>query len=251
VYLGANLCFSMAYLLVPGSVDGAEPGSFRDAFFFSVQSMSTIGYGGMAPNTLWAHLWVTLEAMFGIVLVALTTGIVFAKFARPTANVVFSDVAVITRRNGKPALMFRVANAREGALVSASMQLSVLQTETTAEGDTLRRLVDLNLARDRVPFFTLSWSLIHEIDADSPLHGLTAADFSDDDLVLVALLTGHDGDYGTTVYAQQLYYPEEVRWQHRFVDVITNENRQVSINYTKFHETEPLGRSPEDARTAG
>lgn len=240
VYLGANLLFSLAFYLIPGSITGATHHSFADAFFFSVQSMSTIGYGSMSPATLWANVWVTLEAMFGIVFTALTTGIVFAKFARPTANVVFSDVAVMTRRNSQPALTFRVANAREGALVSASMQLSVLRTETTEEGDTLRRMHDLVVVRDRVPFFTLSWTVLHEIDADSPLAGLTAEDFADDDLVIIALLTGHDGDYGTTVYAQQLYYAEELRWGHRFVDVVKTEDRRVSINYAQFHQTEPL-----------
>lgn len=250
VYLCANLLFSLAFYLVPGCITGAQPGSFSDAFFFSVQSMSTIGYGSMSPATLWANGWVTLEAMFGIVFTALTTGIVFAKFARPTANAIYSDVAVMTRRNGRPALTFRVANAREGALVSASMQLSVLRTETTEEGDTLRRMHDLVVVRDRIPFFTLSWTVIHEIDADSPLFGLTATDFADDDLIIIALLTGHDGDYGTTVYAQRLYYAEDLRWGHRFVDVVKTDNRQLTINYAQFHQTEPLD-PPGAAHTAG
>lgn len=250
IYLVSNAVFAGLYLLQPGSIAGAEPGSFSDAYFFSVQSMSTIGYGGMAPKTVWAHVWVTIQAMFGLILVALTTGIVFSKFSRPTANVLFSEVATITVRNGLPAFTFRVANAREGALVSASLQLSVLRTDVTQEGEVLRRLLDLQLLRPNVPFFTLSWTVIHEIDAASPLHGLTAEDWADDDIAVVALLTGHDGDYGSTVYAQKLYYKEDLRWGHRFVDVISSEERQVTLNYTRFHQTEPLEQRS-SARDAG
>lgn len=239
VYLVSNALFAGLYLLDHDSIAGAEAGSFMDAYFFSVQSMSTIGYGNMAPQTIWAHVWVTIEAMFGLILVALTTGIVFAKFARPTANVVFSNVATITHRNGQPALHFRVANARDGALVAASMQLSVLRTEVTDEGEVMRRLLDLQLIRPSVPFFTLSWSVIHEINAASPLYGLTADDWEEDDIAIIALLTGHDGDYGTTVYAQKLYYGEDLRWGHRFIDVIEVEDRQVTLNYQRFHRTEP------------
>ena len=245
VFIISNALFAGIYLIDPGGIQGSD-GSFFSAYFFSVQSMSTIGYGTMSPTTLWTNIWVTVEVMFGIVLIALTTGIVFAKFARPTANVLFSDAAIVTRRNGRPALMLRVANAREGALVAASMQLSVLRTDVTDEGDKLRRLSDLKLVRSSVPFFTLSWSIIHEIDAESPLHLLTAADWEYDDMALIALLTGHDGDYGTTVYAQRLYYGEDLRWGHRFVDVLANEERQITINYGDFHKTCPL--DPPDAR---
>lgn len=239
VFMLSNAAFAGLYLLDQDGIQGSD-GSFFSAYFFSVQSMSTIGYGTMSPTTLWTNLWVTIEVMFGIVLIALTTGIVFAKFARPRANVLFSETAIITRRNGKPALMLRVANAREGALVAASMQLSLLRTDVTDEGDTLRRLIDLTLVRDRIPFFTLSWSVIHEIDADSPLHGLTAQDWQDDDIALITLLTGHDGDYGTTVYAQRMYYGEDLRWGHRFVDVLATAERQITINYNEFHKTCPL-----------
>lgn len=250
IYLVSNAIFAGLYLLSHDSIAGAEAGSFLDAYFFSVQSMSTIGYGNMAPQTVWAHFCVTIEAMFGLILVALTTGIVFAKFARPTANVVFSNVATVTLRNGMPALMFRVANARDGALVAASMQLSVLRTEVTEEGEVMRRLLDLKLIRPSVPFFTLSWSVIHEIDAESPLFGLSTADWEDDDVAVIALLTGHDGDYGTTVFAQKLYYGEDLRWGHRFVDVIDVEDRQVTLNYRQFHRTEPVG-APSTEQAAG
>ncbi|MGK0359161.1 MAG: inward rectifier potassium channel [Bradymonadia bacterium] len=239
VFIVSNALFASVYMIDKGGIQGSD-GSFFSAYFFSVQSMSTIGYGTMSPTTLWTNIWVTIEVMFGIVLIALTTGIVFAKFARPTANVLFSDRAIITRRNGNPALMLRVANAREGALVAASMQLSILRTDITDEGDRLRRLLDLKLVRSRVPFFTLSWSIIHEIDAESPLYGLTAKDWEDDDMTLITLLTGHDGDYGTTVYAQRLYYGEDLRWGHRFVDVLSNEERQITINYSDFHKTCPM-----------
>lgn len=256
IYLISNAAFAGLYLLVPDSIAGAEPGSFSDAYFFSVQSMSTIGYGGMAPQSTWAHVWVTIQAMFGLILVALVTGIVFAKFARPTANVLFSKVAIVTRRNGRPALVFRVANAREGALVSASMQLTVLRTEITDEGDTLRRLIDLKLLRADAPFFTLSWTVIHEIDANSPLYGLDEDDWAEDDVALIALLTGHDGDYGSTVYAQHLYYGEDLRWGHRFVDVVDASERQLTLNYRLFHQTEPLAtpdplEPPASAQGAG
>ncbi|MDI1481150.1 ion channel [Polyangium sp. y55x31] len=219
-YLGTNLVFAGLYLLGGDDIANAEPGSFTDAFFFSVQTMATIGYGAMAPKTLYAHVLVTVEAIFGLFGLALATGIVFAKFARPLARVAWSEVALLTKRNGIPHLVFRVANARANQIVEASMRVCALKFETTSEGERMRRFFDLNLVRANNPIFAMTWTVMHPIDEHSPLHGMTIEDLGQGNVEILAILTGLDSTFGQTIHARYAYAADDIVENARFEDMI-------------------------------
>jgi len=169
-----NVVFACAYYARPGSIANVPTGSFEDAFYFSVQTLATIGYGGMYPVTRYGHLVVTVEAVTGILFLALITGITFNRFARPSARVLFSNKVVITPRNGVPNLMFRMANWRRNRIVEAQLRVVLLVTEKTREGEVMRRQIDLPLVRDRTGVFFLTWSAMHVIDDKSPFFGADA-----------------------------------------------------------------------------
>ncbi|MCO4763717.1 MAG: hypothetical protein KC502_19550 [Myxococcales bacterium] len=236
-WLMCNIMFAALYLAGGDCISGAAPGDFGDAFNFSVQTLSTIGFGGMAPKTPWANGLVTIEALVGLLIAAMATGLIFAKFSRPRANTLFSSVAVINRWQGQPCLMFRVANRRGNDVVEASMRVAVLKNEVTAEGHQMRRLHDLKLMRSNSPVFTLSWTIIHLIDEDSPLWGLSAATVAADSSTLIVTLTGFDGTYMQTIHARHTYYCDQLRWGHRFVDVIGFEDGAPVLDFTAFHHT--------------
>jgi len=155
VYLAVNALFALAYLALGDAIENARPGSFQDAFFFSVQTMATIGYGKLVPRGFSGNLLVTIESVLGMATVAVLTGLLFAKFSRPTSRVVFSRFAVVTKQNGVPMLLFRVANQRDSILVEARMRLVLIRAERTQEGATMRRFHDLTLTRGETPLFPL------------------------------------------------------------------------------------------------
>ena len=172
-YIVINLLFALLYLAEPGSIVNARPGSFADAFFFSVQTMATIGYGSLAPATLFANLVVTAETVVGLLSFALITGLLFTRFSRPSARVLFSDVAVIAPFDGMPALMFRMANARRNNILQAEVRVTLLRREVSGDGSEMQRQRDLKLVRHQSSFFGLSWTVVHPIDETSPLYGET------------------------------------------------------------------------------
>lgn len=243
-YFAVNIAFALAYLAGGDGIENARPGSFADTFFFSVQTMATIGYGAMYPKTAYANLLVTLEALLGLLGVAMATGLMFARFSRPTARVLFSQVAVICLYNGVPTLMFRAANQRHHKIVEAQIRVSLLWEEVTAEGHHLRRFYDLDLARSQSPIFALSWLVMHPIDANSPLLGETSASLLERDAQLIVILTGLDETVSQTVHASHLYLPADLRWNRRFVDILSVEpNGSRHIDYPRFHDTIPFDRS--------
>lgn len=239
LYLVANLVFAGLYMTQSEGINSYE-GTFVDAFAFSVQTLSTIGYGTLAPRSGTVHTLVTMEAMLGLLGTAIATGLVFSKFARPRAKVMFSEPLLITRRNGRPALVFRVGNARSNEIIEASLRVSVLLPEISAEGETMRRLVDLPLLRSTTPVFAMTWTVIHEIDESSPLHGRDEDSCAADGLRFIVSLTGIDATFSQTVHARHIYLHQDMRWWHRFVDIveITDEGR-LRIDYLRFHDCEP------------
>lgn len=240
-YLLVNIVFTFAYLVDPNGIEKARPGSFSDAFFFSVQTMATIGYGAMYPKTLYTNILVTLEAILGILAVAMATGLMFARFSRPTAHVLFSEVAVICPYNGVPTLMFRAANQRDHKLIEAQVQMSLLRTEVTAEGHSLRRFYDLQPASSQSPIFAISWLVMHPIDENSPLYGETDASLVEEEAQIIVILTGLDETVSQTVHASQLYLPANLRWNHRFVDIVSdNPDGSRHVSYSDFHTTTPF-----------
>ena len=240
VYLSANLLFAALYRLGGDCVAGAI--SFRDLFFFSVETLSTIGYGTMVPRTTYAHLLVTFQAFAGTLFVALVTGLVFAKFSRPTARVMWSQKVVIIERGGKRLLQFRVANARANQIVEAQMRVALARNETTADGERMRRFHDLVLQRDRNVIFVLTWTAVHEIDERSPLHGLTLEQMKDSGLQIIGSLIGLDETFSQQVHARHSYTPEDFVADMRFADIIGIEpDGSRYVDYARFDDLVPMG----------
>ena len=237
-YLVFNTIFGLLYLAAPGSVSNAKPGSFSDAFFFSVQTMATIGFGVMAPATLYANVMVTIEALLGMASFAVAAGLIFARFSLPTARVLFSGVAVVTPFNGVPTLMFRCANQRRNQIFEAQVHVDFARQETSVEGMELRRSYELGLARDRNPQFSLSWTVMHPIDAESPLYGIDPDLLAGQEASIVVTLTGIDETLSQAVFARTSYRADEILWGRRFVDILgETAEGQVLVDYRRFHDT--------------
>ncbi|NES25256.1 MAG: ATP-sensitive inward rectifier potassium channel 10 [Symploca sp. SIO3E6] len=241
-YLIINTVFALLYLAGGDCLENARPGSFADAFFFSVQTMASIGYGVMHPSTKYADIVVTIEALVGLMALAMSTGLMFARFALPTAKVLFSNVAVITPYNGVPTLMFRAANKRRNRILEAQVRVSLLRDEVTQEGEFMRRFYDLQLVRSQTPSFSLTWTIMHHIDENSPLYGATLESLIAVNSELVVTLTGLDETVSQTIHARHSYIESEILWNQRFVHIFSrNRHGGWLINYNHFHDVEGIG----------
>ncbi|HUB08493.1 MAG TPA: ion channel [Myxococcales bacterium] len=239
LYLAANAGFALLYLAIGGGIEGARPGSFEDAFFFSVQTMATIGYGKMVPVSAAANALVAAEAFMGLLGFSVTTGLVFAKLSRPTARVLFSRVAVVTVRDGSPSLMFRMANERQNQIVDVGLRAVLARAERTAEGEDVRRFHELRLARNWATSFSLTWTAIHPVTEDSPLFGATAESLHAQRAQLIVLITGIDETFSQTIHARHSYQWDEILWNRRFVDVMKQlPDNRFQIDYGHFHDTQ-------------
>lgn len=247
-FILVNLFFGAIYWLLPAGVNGARAGEFLDFFFFSIETFATVGYGAMAPASLAAHIVASAEILAGMVGVALTTGLVFARFSKPTARILFSDSAVIRDFDGQRVLMFRIANERHNRIVEASATLSLVRIETDAQGESFARIHDLALIRDRTPVFAMTWTLIHPIDERSPLRGQDAAALAASKPRIVVSVTGHDETMAAAVFAVNAYEAEDLVFGGRFVDIlrVTPEGGRT-VDMTRFHEVEV----PDEPGTAG
>lgn len=243
LYFVTNLLFAIAYLLGGDCIANAKPGSLTDAFFFSVQTMATIGYGALYPKTTYAHLLVTIEALIGLLGVAIATGLMFARFSRPTARVLFSNTAVIMPYNGVPTLMFRAGNKRGNQILEARLWVTLLREESTLEGYSIRRIYDLKLTRSHSPFFVLSWTGMHPIDEDSPLYGETIESLVESSAEILITLTGTDETVAQTVHARHAYAVKDILWNYKFVDVFSFlPTGERVLDFTLFHDVVPLQR---------
>lgn len=240
-YFTANLVFGLLYWLQPGSLANARPGVFSDAFFFSVQTIATIGYGVMAPATFYANVVMTFETLVGITMLSIVTGLVFARFSRPVAHVMFSRTAVVVPRDGKPTLMLRMANQRSTNILQAHVEVNLVRNEVTQEGEFMRRFYDLPLVRSASPVFLLSFSVMHVIDETSPLFGATEASLREEDAELVVSVTGIEETMSQTVHARYSYEAAEIIWGHRFVDVLGYlPDGRRAVDFSRFHDTVPV-----------
>ena len=247
LYICANLIFAVLYASCGDCVESVGPGSFSDAFFFSVQTISTIGYGHLYPKTDFAEAIVTVESLCGLLGFALVTGLVFSKFSLPSARVLFSEPIIIAPHNGEPTVMFRVANARGNDIVEASINLTVLIPETTKEGESFQRLHQLKLHRSTSPLFVMSWTVFHTIDEESPLFGMSRDDIREKAGLFICSLTGLDGTFNTTVHKRHIYRPENLHFDRRYVDVIErDEEDRLVLNLFNFHKTRPLDRPADE-----
>jgi len=236
----ANLVFAVGYYF-DGGVENARYRSFADMFFFSVQTMATIGYGKMVPVTLFSNILVSIEALTGLLALALMTGLVFAKFSRPTARVRFSRYVVVGPRDGTTSLMIRMANMRANRIVEANIHVVFARNETTVEGESIRRFHDLTMTRNRSAMFLLSWTAVHRIVEGSPLFGQTHDSLADSQPEIVVSITGLDETFSQTIHARHLYELDEIIWGARFADVlILHPDGSRSIDYTRFDDVEML-----------
>lgn len=240
--LVTNLAFTIAYWIV-GGVDGGA-NTFFDMFSFSMQTLATIGYGVMHPRGHGAEVVMIAEAIAGIILVALATGLVFTKFARATARLGFSKSAVITQHDGKPTFMFRCGNKRSNVIVEAQIHVSIALVTTTAEGRPFYKLSDLKLVRDRMQGLRRGWVVMHIIDEASPLWGLDANDLEKREAEIEISLTGLDDVSMSTVHSIHSYTDKEIRFGHRFADTIRPlPNGDLVLDMTQFDVIEPEPRA--------
>ncbi len=242
LFVATNVFFAVLYMLDdPGGVAQMEPGSFLDAFSFSVQTMATIGYGTMSPVSAYSNKIMILEAAVSILAVALATGLMFAKASRPSASVLFTEKVVVTEHDGQPTLMFRVGNARGNEIVEATMRMTAVIDVPEPHGPGFnRRLFDMKLVRDNSPIFSLTWNLYHRLDEDSPLHGITAENIGERLAVLVCAMTGYDSTYAQSTHARNMYFPEDFRFGHRLSDIVSMlDDGRLLIDYDRFHYTVP------------
>lgn len=239
LYAIANAFCALLFLLGgPDTIINAEPGSFSDAFFFSVQTSASIGYGVMSPGNAYAHLLVTLEAIVSLLGIAVLTGLAYARFSRPTAQVLFSQVAVVTPFQGTPTLMFRAANERRNQILEAQMRV-YLTLDEVSEGKMMRRFYDLTLLRDRNPSFFLTWTALHPIDQASPLYGLSQADLIRTHAALLVSLSGIDQTVAQAIHTRHTYYANDILWHRQLKDIIhVVESGDRQIDFAAFHEIE-------------
>ena len=242
-YLALNAVFAGIFLMT-GGVANAKPGSFFDAFCFSVQTMGTIGYGAMYPTNVAANVVVISESVASLIITAVATGLVFAKFSRSTARVAFSRNAAIGPMDGVPTLMLRVGNERGNSILEATVRVSMVRTEKTREGVLFYRMYDLTLARERSPAMTRSWTVLHTIDAQSPLAGSTPESIAKDEIELLVTVVGVDDTSLQQVHARRRYLDREIVWGARHADILSEEpNGRLVVDMRQFHElvaTEPI-----------
>jgi inward rectifier potassium channel len=221
LYLSVNVVFATLFWLVPGSVANARPASFADAFFFSLETLATVGYGEMYPAAPYGRAVAGIEIVCGLAFTAILTGLTFVRFSRPRAKLIFAANPVVAMHNGKPTLMVRIGNGRAAVLADARAQLNVLLTETTTEGKVFHRAQELQLERAHIPIFPLFWTLMHVLDERSPLNGYDAARAVKANAQVFVAIEARDPTLATTVHNIRNYPAEDVRFGMRYTEAVT------------------------------
>jgi inward rectifier potassium channel len=240
MYLLLNALFAFVFVAI-GGIANAQPGSFSDAFFFSIQTMGTIGYGSMYPTTMAANCAVVAESVTGLVVTAVATGLVFAKFSQSSARIIFSDRAAIGPMNGIPTLSIRIGNERSNTVIETQIRVVMTKTERTKEGHTFYRMLDLKLVRERSPALSRSWTVLHQIDASSPLFGHTQQTIKAEEMELSVTVFGVDDTSLQPVHAQKRYFDDEVLFGMRHADVLSEDaDGNLVLDLRNFHTLEPV-----------
>jgi inward rectifier potassium channel len=238
-YLVANLVFALIYWLGGAVISNGH--GFLDCYWFSVQTMATIGYGYLAPVDNVADAVVTAESFVGIMVAALFTGMIFARFSTPQPRLLFSHHALITNYDRKRTLLFRVANERSTAIVEANVRVYLTRDETLDDGEVMRRIYDIPLRRATSPVFALTFLVVHEIDEHSPLYNQTHDDLVANGTNIVCTFTGIDDRLAASVHARYLWSPGDIQYDRRFADLFQKDERgERYLDLTRFHDTEPL-----------
>jgi inward rectifier potassium channel len=238
VFLVFNAVFASLYWIGDDPIANVPHHAYVDYLYFSIETLSTAGYGDMHPQTHYGHFIATVELFTGIFSMSLMTGLIFARFSRPSSRILFANAAVVSAHEGEPSLMIRFANERHNLISNATAKLWMLRNVVTAEGHPTRRFYELPLLRSESPVFALSWTLYHVIDERSPLYGLTQPDMAASDVALVVVVTGHDVVAAQTVHARKSYEHTQILFGQRYVDVVVPvEDGRVRIDYGRFHDT--------------
>jgi inward rectifier potassium channel len=241
VYFTLNLIFATAYALGGPCIGEMTPGSFPAAFFFSIETLATVGYGHMYPATAYGHIVTTIEIIVGMFWVAVITGLIFVRFARPTARILFSDSIVIAPFDGRLSLMFRVANLRHTSMVEAEFRMIYSRDEWIREGEEIRRFHELKVYPARMISFPAALIIRHTIDEQSPLFGVTPQILEQNDSFFIASTVSIELVMAASVQSQNDYSWRDVRFGERFVDVYTElEDGRLTVDYGRLHETEPV-----------
>ncbi len=239
-YLAVNVVFALLYGLVPGSIANARAGSLADTFFFSFETLATVGYGEMYPASLYGHVIACAEIAMGLGFTAIMTGLTFVRFSRPRAKFIIASRLAVCQHNGVPTLMLRLGNGRLSPLADAHAHLSVLLREQSNEGATFRRVEDLALLRARLPIFPLTWTLMHVLDEKSPLHGVDAHALISNEANMFLAIEARDPALATIVHEVRTFGPRDVVFGSRYVDVITSEADGTPLaDMTRISEMEP------------
>ena len=216
---GINIVFALLYLTSPGCIANMRPGSISDAFFFSIETLATVGYGTMAPATLYGHAISAIEIVCGMVFTAIMTGLLFVRFSKPRPKILFADQAVVTSHNCSPTLMVRIANGRMTLLTNATVRLGVVLLEESAEGH--RHLHDLILSNASLSLFPLTWTVMHEIDDNSPLADYDAERFKEHDARLFLTIEARDHALGAAIHDMRIYTAGEVLFGMHYAEAVT------------------------------
>lgn len=240
-YVVINLLFAALYATGPNCIAEMTSGSFPEAFFFSVETLATVGYGHNYPATAYGHIIVTIEIFLGMIWIAVITGLIFVRFARPTARIVFSNCLALAPFDGRLSLMFRVANLRHTSMAEAEFRLLYSRDELVAEGDNIRRFYELKVYPKRMVSFPAALIIRHTIDEESPLRGATIDSLEKEDAFFVASTLSLELVMAASVQSAQDYAWQDIRFGERFVDVYTElDDGRLSVNYGRLHETEPV-----------
>lgn len=240
IFLVLNSGFAFIYSLGDHPIANTPTGGFVDLLYFSIETLATVGYGDMHPETDYGHIVATVEIFTGMSFLAVMTGLVFARFSLPRARFVFARNPVVSLHEGRPTLMARVANARLNIVSGATARLWLIRREQTAEGAQFRRIHELDLQRNENPVFALTWTVFHVIDESSPLHGQGPDDLARMDALLVLTVAGVDDNSTQELNARQTYEHHEIRWQHGYVDITSlSVDGRLVLDYTRFHDVVP------------
>ncbi len=238
--LGINGLFAILYMLDPQGVANIPPDRPWWAFYFSLETLATVGYGAMHPADEFVHFVASVEMLVGLLLTAVITGLIFARFSRPGPRFMFSKSLVVGQHEGQTCLMLRVANARHNTVADAHAKLWCLMASVNAEGVSYRRFVELKLTRRENPTFILSWTIFHVMNEESPIYGLDASAFEQADLSFVASVSGIDETVAQAVQARQIYPHAMISWNHQFADIISSHpDGHPLLDYRKFHDVVP------------
>jgi inward rectifier potassium channel len=245
-YLVINIIFASIYtLLGPGSLDGGGTSGntpfhhFTDAFFFSAQTISTVGYGHIYPRGMFSNSVAAMESIMGLLSFALATGLLYGRFSRPSAQIAYSkNILVAPYLENSRGIMFRLANLRRNILIDLEIEI-IFSFNETVDGKTFRRFYPLELERRQVSILTLNWTIVHPLDENSPLKDMTKEDLIETEAGFAVLLKAFDDTFSQTVHSRTAYQAHEIVWGAKFKPVFNrDEDGRIVLDLSKISDHE-------------